>query len=561
MSKPALTFIRCRDSVKLFYLLLFCTIESSRPFVVPHMQHFVPPSATNGIHCNQPFRYKRIPFRCKLIFDGASPKHYLQSQRVQPIWFATKQKDLTITGKIKQSRIGKVVRLYTDYARRLWKETNADARKAVEKNRVSLALRQIQNMIQTETVHSISASDRQNLVEACDKILRGIETNERQAMPIHSDDKTVTATPTNGEILVSTTASTLTESKGNSKSTTKPKRARRSIGFGVVMGFAVACWVFSGSYIFTGLFTLMTILGQLEYYRMVMNTGVYPARRISVVGACSMFLAALFTPDLHQIVLPISGLWAMVWFLTMRRRVTHISEVATTFTGMFYLGYVPSFWVRIRLIGMGREPTRLAPITGPMLRFLEAKGKTLPSFIPQAVHLPITTGAIFIFWTWLCLAFSDVAAYFVGRVYGKTKLGVIAPAAGATSPNKTVEGVLGGCAVSALLAIVGAWVQRWPYPVFTGAIHGVLLGLLGLLGDLTASMLKRDAGIKDFGDLLPEHGGIMDRVDSFIWAAPYSYVCGQRVRSSIVHYFSTHRRCSVLMNCTAGSYVNMSFLH
>ena len=67
-------------------------------------------------------------------------------------------------------------------------------------------------------------------------------------------------------------------------------KPRRSILFGATMGALVACWVFSGNYIFTGLFTLMTVLGQLEYYRMVINTGVYPARRITVLGACSMFV-------------------------------------------------------------------------------------------------------------------------------------------------------------------------------------------------------------------------------------------------------------------------------
>jgi CDP-diglyceride synthetase len=208
----------------------------------------------------------------------------------------------------------------------------------------------------------------------------------------------------------------------------------------------------------------------------------------------------------------------------MRRQVTSISEIATTFTGMFYLGYVPSFWVRTRLIGGGMEPTRLAPIAGPVIDFISRTfGARLP--VPTGViDLPITPGAIFIFWTWLSLAFSDVGAYFVGRKYGKTKLGEVAPAAGATSPNKSVEGVIGGCAVSAGLGILGAWVQKWPYFVLTGALHGTILGLLGLIGDLTASMLKRDAGLKDFGDLLPEHGGIMDRVDSFIWTAPYSWM-------------------------------------
>jgi CDP-diglyceride synthetase len=214
----------------------------------------------------------------------------------------------------------------------------------------------------------------------------------------------------------------------------------------------------------------------------------------------------------------------MIWFLTMRRQVATIPEIATTFTGMFYLGYVPSFWVRIRLFGVKREPTRLAPIAGPVLKFLGKQAESLPSFVPQAVHLPITTGAVFIFWTWLCLAFSDVAAYFVGRTYGKTKLGRIFPAAGATSPKKSVEGLVGACFVSALLGMLGAWVQKWPFWALTGALHGSTLALLGLVGDLTASMLKRDAGIKDFGNLIPEHGGIMDRVDSFVWTAPYSWL-------------------------------------
>jgi CDP-diglyceride synthetase len=304
------------------------------------------------------------------------------------------------------------------------------------------------------------------------------------------------------------------------------KKPRRSILFGAMMGVVVAGWVFSGNYIFTTLFTLMTVLGQLEYYRMVQSTGVYPARRISIVGACSMYLTALFTPNLHQICLPMFGLWSMVWFLTMKRSVTTIPEIATTFTGMFYLGYVPSFWVRIRLLdSVAREPTQLAPLAAPVLDWIATVfGTRLPVKVTQAIHLPITTGAVFIFWTWLCLAFSDVGAYFVGRKFGRTKLGVLAPAAGATSPNKSVEGVLGGCAVSAVLSVLGAWVMKWPCFVLTGAAHGVALGILGLIGDLTASMLKRDAGLKDFGDLIPEHGGIMDRVDSFVWAAPYSCV-------------------------------------
>eukprot|EP00979_Chaetoceros_neogracilis_P011250 scaffold2727_cov275-Chaetoceros_neogracile.AAC.21 len=195
----------------------------------------------------------------------------------------------------------------------------------------------------------------------------------------------------------------------------------------------------------------------------------------------------------------------------MRKKVTTIPEIATTFTGMFYLGYIPSFWVRIRTLGSSREPTRIAPLLAPFLEALGQKASALPSWLPKVVHLPITSGAIFIFWTWCSIAFSDVGAYFAGRKFGKTKLGKIAPAAGAASPNKTVEGYIGGSIFAACFATAGAYVMRWPHWYVTGPVHGILLAFLGLVGDLTASVLKRDSGMKDFGDLLPEHGGIMDR--------------------------------------------------
>ena len=135
----------------------------------------------------------------------------------------------------------------------------------------------------------------------------------------------------------------------------------------------------------------------------------------------------------------------------------------------------------------------------PIFEFFGKKAYVLPSFLPKAIHLPITTGAIFIFWTWISIAFSDVGAYFTGRKFGKTKLGDIFTAAGAASPNKTVEGFLGGVAASAMFATAGAWVMRWPYWFLVGPIHGFMLAFLGLVGDLTASMLKRDSGQKDFG--------------------------------------------------------------
>jgi phosphatidate cytidylyltransferase len=445
-----------------------------------------------------------------------------------------------------RSPLSKLLHIYTDYAGRLWDETSMEARERMTASRLAVANKKSQEQLlvlqrtrnhdgDSTTITTTTNSTNTNT----SSLVRGDGGVDDSGLngDVNDDDSlrknaaTVVATVATS---VPVTATTTTAAAATAVATAPlpppaapavavlVKKPRRSIAFGAAMGLVVTSWVFSGNYIFTLLFTLMTILGQLEYYRMVMSTGVYPARRISVVGACSMFLTALFTPDLHQICLPLFGCWAMIWFLTMKRTPTTIPEIATTFTGMFYLGYVPSFWVRLRIMGSNREPTRLASIAGPVLRYLQRQGQSLPPFVPSAIHLPVTSGAIFIFWTWLCLAFNDVGAYFVGRKFGSTKLGVISPAAAATSPNKTIEGLIGGCAVSAMLAIFGAWVQRWPYPLLSGGVHGIILGLLGLIGDLSASMLKRDAGIKDFGDLIPEHGGIMDRVDGFIWTAPYS---------------------------------------
>ena len=440
-----------------------------------------------------------IPSRCKL-FSTTKERSIQSGTNGKPLRQWRKREALALY-KLPRA----AYRVYMAYVRRLWRETDVSARKKVANDKVQAAVRNLQHILSCDEYTSLSVRGTQSkkeVLSACTKMLNILAEDSQEVKNPLGDISDVSR-----------------ETSLDGQST---KRQRRSIMQGVLMGFAVACWVFSGNYIFTALFTSMTILGQLEYYKMIMNTGVYPARRISVIGASSMFLTALFAPDLHQICLPMFGLWAMIWFLTMRKSYSTIPEIAATFTGMFYLGYVPSFWVRLRLIGAEMEPTRLYSLLKPFRLYLKTKFDVL---IPdRLIRFPFTTGSVFIFWTWLSLAFSDVGAYFVGRKFGKTKLGAISPAAGATSPNKTVEGVIGGCMTSAMLSVIGAWVQKWPYFVVTGAVHGFCLGMLGLIGDLTASMLKRDAGIKDFGDLIPEHGGILDRVDSFVWSAPYSWL-------------------------------------
>ncbi|MEM9949942.1 MAG: phosphatidate cytidylyltransferase, partial [Cyanobacteria bacterium P01_D01_bin.36] len=107
-------------------------------------------------------------------------------------------------------------------------------------------------------------------------------------------------------------------------------------------------------------------------------------------------------------------------------------------------------------------------------------------------------------------------AYLVGRSLGRTPLSNI-------SPKKTVEGAVSGIVASILVAVAGAALLAWPFWAVSGSALGALIGISSLLGDLTESLMKRDAGVKDSGQLIPGHGGILDRTDSYVFTAPIVY--------------------------------------
>jgi phosphatidate cytidylyltransferase len=113
---------------------------------------------------------------------------------------------------------------------------------------------------------------------------------------------------------------------------------------------------------------------------------------------------------------------------------------------------------------------------------------------------------------------SDSAQYYSGRAFGKHHL------APAISPKKTIEGAAGGFIFGALvLAGVGVW---WlpSVPIVCRFMLGVAIVIAGIAGDLFESMLKRSAGVKDSSALIPGHGGILDRVDALLFAAPVYYI-------------------------------------
>lgn len=120
-------------------------------------------------------------------------------------------------------------------------------------------------------------------------------------------------------------------------------------------------------------------------------------------------------------------------------------------------------------------------------------------------------------WTVLISSFgSDIFAYFTGYLIGKHKLAPI------LSPKKTIEGSIGGVAGAAILCGLYGFIFAKEYLVAC-VIIGILGGIVSQAGDLTASAFKRKMGIKDYGNLIPGHGGIMDRFDSVIFTSPFVY--------------------------------------
>eukprot|EP01039_Chlorochromonas_danica_P006630 gene6630-7323_t len=279
---------------------------------------------------------------------------------------------------------------------------------------------------------------------------------------------------------------------------------------GLSLGAIGTVWIASGNGIFTLGFLVASLIAQNEYYAMVRATGVNPAVKIGTLASLACYLTAAMCPAFHELALPLFSTLLMMWLLVFNKKSASISEISTSLLGMFYIGYLPSFWVRLR----GLE-------TLSNIRFSD----TLRKFLSQRWYDPDawTLGAIVTWWTWAAIVFSDIGAYFVGRRFGKHKLSSLSAAAGAASPNKTVEGAVGGWASCTLVALLGAYLLQWPLWPITGTMYGSMLSLIALVGDLTASMMKRDAKMKDSGSLLPGHGGLLDRVDSLMFCAPFAF--------------------------------------
>ena len=246
-------------------------------------------------------------------------------------------------------------------------------------------------------------------------------------------------------------------------------------GIPVLLFFA-----YLGGYWYGALLLAISLVGVKEYFALVRKGGWNPFDMAGYLFI-PLGLFAVFQGNLLLIII----LW-MLFFASLSLFPIFSSgkvkywESAVTFWGIVYNGGPAGFLLSIR--------------------FME-------------------DGFILTIFLFLAIWASDVFAYIVGGKLGKR---LLAPK---ISPKKTVEGAVAGLVGSTLAGFLLMFFAPLPYIEWPqGALLGFLCGLSGMLGDLSQSAMKRSVGAKDSGDLLPGHGGILDRFDSLFFAAPFFYI-------------------------------------
>lgn len=237
--------------------------------------------------------------------------------------------------------------------------------------------------------------------------------------------------------------------------------------------------------------TLFAAAGAVAAYELLYRTGLVKNRRL-VIYAMVMAVLVAFWSLRQDVNLAAIGLLAYLCLLLGEMLLAHaklrFEKICLCMAAGVLLPYLLCALVRIRAMYAGMDPAQN------------------------------TLGKYYILIAFIIAFSADSGAYFVGRALGKHKLVPV------ISPNKTVEGALGGVASAVVLMLLYGLIldKSFGFDViyWYGIIYGVLGALISMLGDLSFSVIKRQVNIKDYGNLIPGHGGVLDRFDSMMLVAP-----------------------------------------
>jgi phosphatidate cytidylyltransferase len=239
----------------------------------------------------------------------------------------------------------------------------------------------------------------------------------------------------------------------------------------------------SQPYLFFAIAALAIMAAVHELFFIAEKAGAHPFKPIGYAAAAAVLVAAaLLRPDLHAPILAAATVVVMIWTLARVEDKSRILVSAgATLLAVLYVAVLGSYLVAIRAIAVPGMP-----------------GKLLTLFFA-------------------IIMMSDTGAYYTGRSLGRHKL------APRVSPGKTIEGSVGGFVASTLAAVASKFIFFPELPIPDALALGAGMGVLGQVGDLCESLLKRGSDVKDAASILPGHGGFLDRLDSMLLNAPLLY--------------------------------------
>jgi len=242
-----------------------------------------------------------------------------------------------------------------------------------------------------------------------------------------------------------------------------------------------------GGYYYLALIDIMILIGLWEFYRMMEAKGLRPYKTMGILSGLVLSWYVFFQHGIYEnLLLSIIFIGIMTLELARKEKGLAVYHISVTVFGVFYVAWLGSHLILLREL-------------------------------PHLKGLDYSMGFSFVIIAFVLTWCYDTGAYFIGSWFGRR------PLLPSVSPGKTLEGAAGGVALS----IVGILIARAvlaPYlsvPVAVGL--GFVVSLVGQLGDLAESMIKRDVKIKDASMTIPGHGGVLDRFDSLLFTSPLLY--------------------------------------
>ena len=248
------------------------------------------------------------------------------------------------------------------------------------------------------------------------------------------------------------------------------------------------------------------LIAQREFYGLIEDKGAEPLVGLGLGFGLAVALIAYVGNEYHATLLMTFSL--LVFMIAQLRKAEireSLASISGTYFGVFYVAWLLSHAIVLRF-------------------FYDSMLSRYDAYDVEWLKITPESGAFFMTYTLAVVVACDAGAYFAGRAFGKRKL------APRISPNKSVEGAIGGILFSIFIAVVFKGVYDFTLPTYSAALPWALaigfapvLAVVGIVGDLVESLLKRDAEVKDTGDLLPGMGGVLDRIDAPLLGIPTMY--------------------------------------